>query len=190
MKNYNRLAAAEIFNFHNPEYHSRRKSPEKIDLHHLFVREAEAFVEKHLELCRAAHMQRTEIIVGRGNHSADGVARIKPAVFDLLRGEHDVIIDEEETQANPGRIVIRFIGVDGGGEEVAYHIHTSPRSNEGMDHIQHGVSSMRITGTPDSRRGYSISIHFFTFPSHIALISTLCIINYGYRTAGQVWHAR
>ena len=45
MKNYHRMAAAEIFNHHNPEYHSKPRSRDRIDLHRLHVSEALEFVE-------------------------------------------------------------------------------------------------------------------------------------------------
>ncbi|EJD07308.1 uncharacterized protein FOMMEDRAFT_164311 [Fomitiporia mediterranea MF3/22] len=106
MRNYNRAAAAEIFNHHNPEYHSNPNSRVKIDLHHLHVREAEEFVRTHIENCRRAGLQCTEIISGRGNHSTGGVARIRPAILALLDGQPDLEVDQHDP--NPGRITVRF----------------------------------------------------------------------------------
>ena len=100
MKNYHRMAAAEIFNHHNPEYHSKPRSRDRIDLHRLHVSEALEFVERHIELCAASRIRRTEIIVGRGAHSVGGVARLRPAILDFLQSNPEVVIDTSNT--NPG----------------------------------------------------------------------------------------
>ena len=111
------MAAAEIFTHRNPEYDLNPLARVKIDLHHLFVREAKEYVERHLDLCRRAKLQKTEIISGRGNHSVGGVAKIRPAIMELLETQRDVEVDEHET--NPGRIVVRFsdVGRTGVGAE-------------------------------------------------------------------------
>lgn len=106
MKNYHRMAAAEIFNHHNPEYHSKPRSRERIDLHRLHVAEALEFVERHLELCAAGRLSRTEIIVGRGAHSTGGVARLRPAVLEYLASVPGAAIDTNNT--NPGCIFVEL----------------------------------------------------------------------------------
>ncbi|KAL5537130.1 N4BP2_1 [Sanghuangporus sanghuang] len=124
-RNYHRMAAAEIFNHHNPEYDINPNARVKIDLHHLHVREAKEYVERHIDLCRRAKLSRTEIISGRGNHSVDGVAKIRPAIMELMESQRDVEVDEHET--NPGRIVVRFLDVSGGGSDG--HSNTNSASN-------------------------------------------------------------
>ena len=101
------MAAAEIFSHHNPEYDINPASRAKIDLHHLHVREAKEYVERHIELCRRARLEKTEIISGRGNHSLGGVAKIRPAIMELLETQRDIEVDEHET--NPGRIAVHFL---------------------------------------------------------------------------------
>lgn len=172
------MAAAEIFNHHNPEYHTNPSSRTKIDLHHLFVREATTFVENHIELCRRGGIERTEIISGRGNHSIGGVAKIRPAIMEYLESQRDVEVDPHET--NPGRIVVRLNGsmrpedrgdvrprgrtMRGGPEhaevdDVFEHGRTRLRAatravdevRHGLDEIEHGMSTMGIKS--DTRRG-------------------------------------
>lgn len=100
------MAAAEIFNHHNPDYHSKPRSRERIDLHRLHVAEAREFVERHIELCSIGRLQRTEVIVGRGAHSVGGVPRLRPAILELLESMPGVVIDTSNT--NPGCIIVEF----------------------------------------------------------------------------------
>lgn len=179
MKNYNNMAAAEIFNHHNPDYHTNPSSRTKIDLHHLFVREATTFVENHIELCRRGGIEHTEIISGRGNHSIGGVAKIRPAIMEYLESQQDVEVDPHET--NPGRIVVRFndagrpeegrgearprghamrggpehAEVDDVFEQGRTRLRAATRAADevrhGLDEIEQGMSTMRIKS--ESRRG-------------------------------------
>lgn len=124
------MAAAEIFGHHNPDYDLNPNARVKIDLHHLHVREAKEYVERHLDLCRRARLARTEIISGRGNHSAGGIAKIRPAMMELLEGQQDVQVDEHET--NPGRIVVRFLDAGSGGGSSGSDSRSNSRSPSRM----------------------------------------------------------
>ncbi|THH11836.1 hypothetical protein EW145_g368 [Phellinidium pouzarii] len=175
MQNYHRMAAAEIFIHHNPEYHSNPNSRVKVDLHHLHVNEAKEFVEKHVELCRAGGLRRTEIICGRGNHSAGGVAKLRPAVIEYLGTQHDVVVDSHDT--NPGRIVVGFSdswtpsddghqlknGVrppqcaeiadvfEQGRTRLRAATKTASEVRQGLEEIEKGVSAMKIRS--EERKG-------------------------------------
>ncbi|KAK9764868.1 hypothetical protein K7432_007293 [Basidiobolus ranarum] len=59
---------------------------DKLDLHGLYVKEALLKVEERIQLCkREKNVDFLTIIVGMGNHSADGVQKLKPAVETWLR---------------------------------------------------------------------------------------------------------
>lgn len=106
----NALAAELIFTSLNPEYpvhgggsatwigwlfwggvggeRERQKGTAglaNIDLHGLYVSEAIERINRHLEKCRDAGVERTTIITGRGLHSQGGVAKIKPEVERWLQ---------------------------------------------------------------------------------------------------------
>jgi DNA-nicking Smr family endonuclease len=86
------LAETEIFTHHNPTYPTNLT---RIDLHGLLVKEAIARVEKHVELCKWSKIPRTVVVTGRGSHSKDGLAKIKPAIQELCRRESlRVFVDE------------------------------------------------------------------------------------------------
>ncbi|KAA8493267.1 Smr domain-containing protein [Porphyridium purpureum] len=84
-------AAAAIFEELNG---AMNRGMYEMDLHSLLVHEALEFVEQRLdELAKKPNKgNELQIITGRGNHSADGQAKIRPAVVELLdaRGlKHD-----------------------------------------------------------------------------------------------------
>ncbi|KAG5367007.1 Smr domain-containing protein [Yarrowia sp. B02] len=78
MDQYNRQAAEYVFRENNTD-----SAHDEIDLHGLYVEEAEEFLGQRIQ----AAMQRgdpvVKAIVGKGLHSAGGVAKIKPAVEKL-----------------------------------------------------------------------------------------------------------
>ena len=100
------LAEHEIFTSHNPEY---PKALLEVDLHGLFVKEAEARVEQHVQLCRRAGITRTVVITGQGNHSRDGLAKLKPAITELCERENlNFLMD----RPNPGCITVLLLDSD------------------------------------------------------------------------------
>lgn len=109
MENYNALAASEIFTFHNPLY---SEDPQigllNIDLHGLRVSESLAYLEKHLVLCRRNGIWQTTIVTGKGLHSIDGQAKIKPQVEKILH-EKRVRVVEEEGMGNSGAFVVELV---------------------------------------------------------------------------------
>lgn len=129
MERYNTLAASEIFAFHNPSYLSQAPSllgslfsffsppnPKsalaKIDLHGLRVSEALDRVRRHLALCRKHGVGRTVVITGKGLHSVDGVAKVKPQVERLLHEEGVRVVME---RGNEGAFVVEVGKEVGGG---------------------------------------------------------------------------
>lgn len=75
----NRLAAQAYFNDNN-----KNKNKNEIDLHGLYVEEAIDYLTKRLDSMRGNSEESLIVIVGRGNHSTDGV-KIRPAVEKLIR---------------------------------------------------------------------------------------------------------
>lgn len=128
MDRNNALAAAAIFASHNRNYlapSSSSSSPlsflkslfaaaahphsslSQIDLHGLHVNEALEKVRAHLALCRQHGVERTTIITGRGLHSVDGVAKIRPMVEQLLRENKVRVVNEG--RGNEGAFVIELV---------------------------------------------------------------------------------
>lgn len=80
MDYYNSKAEAANFAFYNPT-----PTYKQIDLHGLYVAEAMARVEKHMEDCKRAGIARTRFITGKGNRSKDNIPKIKIAVLNYLK---------------------------------------------------------------------------------------------------------
>lgn len=106
MKTYNEAAAKEIFNHHNPSY---ERNLERCDLHGLRVEEAKTYVEKHIQRCRNSRIGRTDVITGKGNHSAAD-AKLEPAIKEMLRAEAGVRSVEEGSGGGSFVVVITASG--------------------------------------------------------------------------------
>lgn len=66
------------------------RPPDEVDLHGLHVSEAIARADAAIASARARGAPRLTLIVGRGAHSAGGVARIRPAVERELIRKHSL----------------------------------------------------------------------------------------------------
>ncbi|KAK9372262.1 uncharacterized protein V1513DRAFT_481376 [Lipomyces chichibuensis] len=100
MDGYNAQAATFVFRSNNAD-----SDPDEIDLHGLYVKEAEEYLEKRIVACKARNESHLEVIVGKGNHSTGGAAKIKPAVERLCQ-EHgfQYAVDSD----NSGVVIINF----------------------------------------------------------------------------------
>ncbi|KAK9368675.1 hypothetical protein V1509DRAFT_622424 [Lipomyces kononenkoae] len=100
MDRYNSQAAEFVFRSNNADSGS-----DEIDLHGLFIKEAEDYLEKRIAACKFRKASHLEVIVGKGNHSTGGLAKIKPAVERLCQ-EHgfQYAVDDD----NSGVIIINF----------------------------------------------------------------------------------
>ena len=76
--NLNRRAAEFVFVENNKDSMSN-----EIDLHGLYVSEAEYVIKKRLIYGSTHGEQDVRIIVGKGKHSQNGVAKLKPAAEEL-----------------------------------------------------------------------------------------------------------
>ncbi|EIN09822.1 DUF1771-domain-containing protein [Punctularia strigosozonata HHB-11173 SS5] len=91
MEQYNAKAADEIFAHYNPLLLTSSPTPDalaQVDFHGLFVTESLARARAHVAACRRQSVKRTVFITGRGNRSAGGLAKIKPAMEDFLKSEN------------------------------------------------------------------------------------------------------
>ncbi|KAG9306484.1 hypothetical protein G9A89_008420 [Geosiphon pyriformis] len=80
MELYNKKAAEIIFSENN-----RHRNKDEIDLHGLFVKEALEYTEERIKLCKANRIDTLMIIVGKGNHSLNGIPKLKPAIGELVQ---------------------------------------------------------------------------------------------------------
>ncbi|KAL7807395.1 DUF1771 domain-containing protein [Trichoderma aethiopicum] len=103
MREYNRQASEYIFRENNAP---GRVEPDSIDLHGQFVEEAERILEQRIRADQARGQTHLHAIVGRGNHSANHVQKLKPKVEELCR-ELGLRYSTEE---NEGRIYINLQG--------------------------------------------------------------------------------
>jgi len=102
MDECNRKAANLIFKLNNSD---KNLPIHEIDLHGLFVEESKNFVEERIKLCKQKNVDALIIIVGRGNHSADKIPKIKPAIEELVRAHN---IESKINEPNPGCITLLF----------------------------------------------------------------------------------
>ncbi|KAJ6502681.1 hypothetical protein DFH09DRAFT_1202422 [Mycena vulgaris] len=99
MEEFNQTASEMIYRENNKD-----REPHEIDLHGLFVKEAELKVEMAILAAERRGDPRVRVIVGQGLHTADGVAKLKPAMecyIDKMR-PHSVQTDS----LNPGVLVV------------------------------------------------------------------------------------
>ncbi|KAF1918475.1 hypothetical protein BDU57DRAFT_586870 [Ampelomyces quisqualis] len=104
MEQYNRQARDYIFRANNSD---GRVDGDTIDLHGLFVEEAEDVLEERIKASRQRGETHLHVIVGKGNHSTNHVQKIKPRVEQVCR---DLGL-QYRTEENEGRI---FVNLQGG----------------------------------------------------------------------------
>ncbi|SJM83722.1 related to Smr domain-containing protein YPL199C [Zygosaccharomyces bailii] len=77
-ENFNLQAAEYVFVQNNAD-----SASDEIDLHGLYVKEAEWVLKRRIAAAIQQGEPRLKVIVGKGLHSIDGIAKIKPAVEGL-----------------------------------------------------------------------------------------------------------
>ncbi|KAF9108877.1 hypothetical protein BGX29_003807 [Mortierella sp. GBA35] len=105
MDRYNNLARDMVFKKNNA-----LKPSNELDLHGLKVREALDITRERLAKFVKNREPNLMIIVGRGNNSVNGVAKIKPAVIELVNEFH---IKATPNKPNQGCIWIEPAGPEG-----------------------------------------------------------------------------
>ncbi|KAF2397894.1 DUF1771-domain-containing protein [Trichodelitschia bisporula] len=136
----NAQAAGLIFRENNA---GGRVAGDAIDLHGLYVEEAMDILRGRIEEERRRGTRGLHVIVGKGNHSAGGVARIRPAAEEML-GQMGLGWRVEE---NEGRIWVDLAGTGGpmppyqhGGGQGQYGGQHGGQQHGGQQHggQQHG----------------------------------------------------
>ncbi|KAA1472928.1 hypothetical protein DENSPDRAFT_930628 [Dentipellis sp. KUC8613] len=105
MDKFNKAAAEAIFRENNK---GKGRSASEIDLHGLFVPEALEYTQRSIKKAKQQGMSSLKLIVGKGNHSKNGEARIKPAVQKMLKEEN---ISYKVDPRNTGLLIVTFAAV-------------------------------------------------------------------------------
>ncbi|ORZ15974.1 hypothetical protein BCR42DRAFT_416235 [Absidia repens] len=100
MKQYNKQAADLVYAQKN-----ENRPPTEIDLHGLFVQEASQRVDEALRRCERENYDHLVIIVGKGLHSPGHIAKLKPAIIDLVQRYQ---VQCTPNVPNPGCLYIEF----------------------------------------------------------------------------------
>lgn len=133
MDDYNRQASEFIFRANNAQ---DRVEPDCIDLHGLYVEEAEHILEQRIRNDQRNGQNHLHAIVGKGNHSPGHIQKIKPKVEELCRE----LGLKYRTEENAGRIYINLQGGEPLGPEDIPHSYgggySKPQHGHGKPHGQ------------------------------------------------------
>ncbi|KAL7281248.1 hypothetical protein ACG7TL_004556 [Trametes sanguinea] len=102
MERLNEQAAEWIFRENNTD-----SGPGEVDLHGLYVKEAIRFTDKSIQEARARGDSKIRLIVGKGLHSSGGVAKLKPAIEELIQ-KHGLVAELDEHNAG-----VLIVNIDG-----------------------------------------------------------------------------
>ena len=122
---YNRQASEYIFRENNAV---GKVAGDTIDLHGQFVEEAEEILEQRIRYAQSTGQSHLHVIVGKGNHSANHVQKIKPRVEQVCRE----LGLQYNTEQNEGRIYVN-LQPGGGGQhppdeqKIAYPMGNRPQ---------------------------------------------------------------
>ncbi|ORY69674.1 uncharacterized protein BCR38DRAFT_480849 [Pseudomassariella vexata] len=105
MDEYNKQASDFIFRENNL---MGRVPDDTIDLHGQFVEEAEEILEQRIRYAQQHGQTHLHVIVGKGNHSANHVQKIKPRVQQVC----NELGLKYATEDNAGRMYINLKGED------------------------------------------------------------------------------
>ncbi|KAI9569701.1 DUF1771-domain-containing protein [Boletus coccyginus] len=101
MVSLNAEACAWIFRENNLD-----SKPGEIDLHGLYVKEAVSYADKSIQEARQRGDAEIRLIVGKGLHSDGHVAKIRPAIEDLVK-KYSLPIEVDPH--NAGVLVVRLL---------------------------------------------------------------------------------
>ncbi|KAL2869282.1 Smr domain-containing protein [Aspergillus lucknowensis] len=130
MDEYNRQASEFIFRENNA---AGRVEADTIDLHGQFVEEAEDILEERIKYARSHGQTHLHVIVGKGNHSANHVQKIKPRVEQVCRE----LGLQYATEENEGRIYVNLTGGPANMGSKPSHGHGQGHGGQYPSHQQH-----------------------------------------------------
>jgi len=102
MERSNAEASAWIYAKNNED-----SGPGEIDLHGLYVKEAIDYADRAIQAAKFRGDTTVNIIVGKGLHSSGGVAKLKPAIEELM---HKYNLIAELDPDNAGVLIVQLGG--------------------------------------------------------------------------------
>ncbi|KAL9046466.1 MAG: hypothetical protein Q9214_000701 [Letrouitia sp. 1 TL-2023] len=120
MDQYNKQASEFIFRENNAV---GRVASDTIDLHGQFVQEAEDILEQRIKYAQSTGQTHLHVIVGKGNHSANHIQKLKPRVEQVCRE----LGLQYSTEHNAGRI---YVNLQGGPAQMPPHLIHDPGAYE------------------------------------------------------------
>lgn len=115
MEELNKQASDYIFIENNKD-----SKPGEVDLHGLYVKEAIARADEAINNAKAEGRTQLSLIVGKGLHSQGGVAKIKPAIEDLMQKHH---LKAQMDPHNAGVLIVTIEAASGqrgiGADEIS-----------------------------------------------------------------------
>ncbi|KAH9858381.1 hypothetical protein C2E23DRAFT_6 [Lenzites betulinus] len=110
MERLNEEASEWIFRENNTD-----SGPGEIDLHGLYVKEAIRYTDQSIQQARARGDSKLRLITGKGLHSSGGVAKLKPAIEELMQ-KHGLVAELDEH--NAGVLIVNLDGQTSGNGRV------------------------------------------------------------------------
>ena len=87
------------------EWHNHDNPPDELDLHGQLVKEALDLTRHRLQACQSKGETKLIVITGKGLHSVDGIAKIKPSLIAYLKEQG---LSHEVDQPHAGCILIHI----------------------------------------------------------------------------------
>ncbi|PCH43885.1 Smr-domain-containing protein [Wolfiporia cocos MD-104 SS10] len=86
---------------------NRDLAPGEVDLHGLHVKEAITFTDREIKKARRRGDAKLRLIVGKGLHSPQGMAKLKPAIEEMMQ-ENGLLAELDEN--NAGVLIVDLDG--------------------------------------------------------------------------------
>lgn len=90
---------------------NKDSQPGEIDLHGLYVKEAITYTDRAIQEARSRGDSEIHLIVGKGLHSSGHVAKLKPAIEELMQ-KHQLVAELDPN--NSGVLIVSLDGHDRG----------------------------------------------------------------------------
>ncbi|KAI9923836.1 hypothetical protein AWENTII_010167 [Aspergillus wentii] len=139
MEEYNKQASEFIFRENNA---NGRVDADTIDLHGQFVEEAEEILEERIKYAKAHGQTHLHVIVGKGNHSANHVQKIKPRVEQVCQE----LGLQYATEENAGRM---YVNLTGGAADMPSSGHHASHQYPGQQQQSHQQPHQQQQQQPD-----------------------------------------